>query len=77
MRPERPEALIRHFLNETPAQSQPKGAADGDSQKGDQPSEAPVSCGRELRLSSLAGWSFCSTLAQELNTVTQPPLRFS
>lgn len=36
MRPERPEALIRHVLNETPAQSQPKGAPDGDNQKRDQ-----------------------------------------
>lgn len=39
MRPMRSETLIRHLLNGTAAQAQPKGAEVGDNEKGDQPSE--------------------------------------
>lgn len=75
MRPGRAEALIKNLLNETPAQSQPKGAPDGGNQKGDQLSE-----GWAVVLSSQhphQSQPSYSSLAQELNTVTRPPLRFS
>lgn len=74
MRPGRPEALIRHLLNETPAQSQPKGAPDGDNQKGDQPF-----AGWAVGLSSKQPhWSkpFLQFPGSGAEPVTQPPLSF-